>query len=419
MRIQNGIIFIWSGTHASIPSGWERVLDMDDKYPKGSANATNPNVTGGATTHTHTVSGSHNHTISAHTHTVSLANGAGGGQGTGNGSSSAQLTHAHANFTSGAVASASVGSSTPSYAACSNDPEHHTVIYVTPETSVSVLPEGIISLADGEIDGMNICNGTEGTPNLADKFLKGASTGANAGTTGGSKQNVHALSHTHTTSHAHSASTSPTVTSLTANQQNTSTVAVENHSHSVTLSATAPGTTDNVSLTTLETDIEPAFTKLLAVQAPSDLTVPLQIIAMWLGALVSIPRGWTLCDGNGNTIDMRERHLKITATVGDVGGTGGSNTHTHAAQNHSHTEAHTHTASNATHSATKDTVGSSPNVSSYSTTYHAVSTNSVNLVTSDASTSAEESNNEPAHRTVAFIKLISASNPKFLFNFIY
>ena len=60
MNIKNGIIFIWTGTNASIPTGWSRVTSMDDKYLKGTANGVNPNVDGGATTHTHT---SPTHTI--------------------------------------------------------------------------------------------------------------------------------------------------------------------------------------------------------------------------------------------------------------------------------------------------------------------------------------------------------------------
>ena len=52
--VPNGVIFIWTGTNASIPTGWERVTTLDGRYIKATANAVNPNVTGGNATHTHT-----------------------------------------------------------------------------------------------------------------------------------------------------------------------------------------------------------------------------------------------------------------------------------------------------------------------------------------------------------------------------
>ena len=51
--VKSGIILIWTGTNAAIPSGWERETDLDGKYPKASG-AEAPNTTGGSHTHTHT-----------------------------------------------------------------------------------------------------------------------------------------------------------------------------------------------------------------------------------------------------------------------------------------------------------------------------------------------------------------------------
>jgi len=72
MLIASGIECMWPGTNASIPAGWTRTTNMDSRYPKGTAAAVNPDVTGGAATHTHTDPG-HTHTITAHTHTASTA----------------------------------------------------------------------------------------------------------------------------------------------------------------------------------------------------------------------------------------------------------------------------------------------------------------------------------------------------------
>lgn len=421
MNIPHGAIFIWTGTNAGIPAEWERVTDLDSKYPKGAAESVDPGDVGGAATHSHT-SPAHSHaSCQAHTHTISIAAGSGGQSGesrtagTGDGDTS---NHSHSNFTSGAVSGFSTSSVAATYGSVSNDPPFHEVIYVTPTTFASSLPSGIVALADESIDGMDVCDGSGGTPNLVDKYLKGASAAADSGTTGGSTTNVHALSHIHTTTHTHASATSGVAST---NQNANSTVAggsvvQSTHTHAVALAASTPSTTDNVSLTTTET-VEPAYTKLLAVQAPSVLPTPKKVIALWIGLLSDIPFGWIICDGSNGTVDMRGRHLKITATVGEVGDTGGSNTHTHAAQNHGHTVAHTHSQS-ISHSGSGSSNASSITITTSATT-HAVTTDSVNLVIDNSSTTADSASNEPPYRTVAFIKLVSGPHPSLLLNFVH
>lgn len=421
MKIQNGIIFIWTGTHASIPAGWSRVTDMDDRYPKGTADATDPNTTGGATTHSHT-SPAHTHTAAAHTHTITIGAGSGSSTNTGGHNDAVLLGHAHSAFTSGAVANFSCQSVAVTYASTSNDPPYYGVIYVTPTTVVSSLPSGIVVLADAASPtGFNICDGTSGTPNLAGKYLKGAGTGADAGGTGGSTTNTHSITHSHTTSHDHEGATSGAGDSATRNTNaGGGSVVLPSHTHTVTPNAATPTLSDTLSLVTTET-VEPAYTKLLAIQAATQSLMPRNIIGMWSGTLATIPAGWVLCDGNNGTVDMRGRHLKITATVGEVGDTGGSNTHAHASQNHDHAGvSHSHTAPNATHSGTNAPEGSSGlEATAVTGTVHGVSTDSVNLVVNTGSTTADSSNNEPPYRTVAFIKLRQRiENATFIFDML-
>ena len=421
MIIKNGVTFIWTGTNASIPSGWSRVTGLDGNFPKGSDAGVDPNGTGGAATHTHT-SPSHTHGLgTSHAHTITFAGAAGTAQGTGNSSDGAQIGHVHANLASGALTSGSVSSVAATYGACSNNPPYYTVIYITPTADLNsgILPAEVIGLADAAApSGFFVCDGNNSTPNLVALYLPGAAGGANAGGTGGSTSNTHALSHTHTTSHTHVASTSAGPSTMTADIQTGSNTGVGSHTHSVTLNAATPSTADTVSLTPSEV-VEPAYTKLLAIYSSASQVIPKKIIALWLGTLANIPHGWVLCDGTGGTIDMRSRHLKITATVGEVGNTGGSNTHTHAAQAHNHVISHNHTASAATHSGAVDTVGSSPNSATKTGATHALSTDNQNLTLDNANTTADSSNNEPLYRTVAFIKLIKFLNkPDFLQNFI-
>ena len=64
--VPSGVIIAWSGTAASIPSGWSRVTALDTYYLEGTT--ANPSATpGGSSTHGH-ASPAHAHTA-GHTHT--------------------------------------------------------------------------------------------------------------------------------------------------------------------------------------------------------------------------------------------------------------------------------------------------------------------------------------------------------------
>jgi len=416
MIIKNGIIFIWVGTNASIPSGWSRVTGLDGNYPKGTAVATNPNVTGGSATHSH-ASSAHTHTASDHTHTISVASTT--ATGTGSGGSGQPSIHNHANFTSGSVASFTCDSPSATYASVSNDPPYLEVIYITPTTYTFFLPSGVVGLGDSAVpSGFNVCDGSNGTPNLVAKYLKGVTGGGDAGGTGGSTTNIHPLSHTHTTSHGHASATSAGPSANTISNSGSGTVPTTTHTHAVTLPAPSSNnaSTDTPSTTTTET-VEPAYKKLLAIQAPDNKKAPNNIIAMWLGTLASIPIGWVLCDGSNGTQDMRDKHLKITATLGEVGNSGGSNTHAHSASGHTHTlTASTHSTS-VSHSSSGKTVTSSGSTTK-GETGHNISTNAVSLVLASTNTTGNSASNEPPFRTVAFIKLVGKRNPEMLLNFV-
>jgi len=69
------------------------------------------------------------------------------------------------------------------------------------------------------------------------------------------------------------------------------------------------------------------------------MTVPAGIITIWSGAIVNIPAGWKLCDGNNGTPDLRDRFLVGAGDTYAVDATGGANTHTHTftSDGHFHT----------------------------------------------------------------------------------
>jgi hypothetical protein len=418
MAIAASIIFIWPSTNASIPAGWERETTLDAKYPKGTAVSVDPDVTGGATTHVHTVTNSHTHSLNAHTHTVTVANGSASSTVTGSDSSggAATSTHNHANnpYTSSAMVSPTVGSSTPSYDAFSNNPPYYEVIFIKPTDPVAGLADdGICFVDSSDTKGMVFCNGSSSTPDLRNKYLKGAATGGNAGGTGGTYTNVHTLTHTHTDSHSHSSITTGAPTAKTRSDAGTG-IAGSTHTHSITIPAYNTPSSDTPSITTIET-VEPAYEKIVPVQNQTGSTLEsVGMIGMWLGSLANIPTGWS------EVPRLRGKHLKCANTTSESGTTGGSNTHTHIAQNHTHSLGnHTHTITNLTHVSAKEPYSSGGTAAANTSTVHAVTTSAVALTLGNGSTTANSSNNEPPYRTVAFIKLTNIiSGGAFIFSML-
>jgi len=111
---------------------------------------------------------------------------------------------------------------------------------------MSGLPIGSIIVFRGSTvpDGWAVCNGSNGTPNLVDRFVYGASIDSDLRTTGG------ATTHTHTnpntswrSAHGHTGGTVTSTNSGSANQQwGALTNAVSSHTHSVTFSVTTANT---------------------------------------------------------------------------------------------------------------------------------------------------------------------------------
>lgn len=56
--------------------------------------------------------------------------------------------------------------------------------------------------------------------------------------------------------------------------------------------------------------------------------VPAGMIAMWSGLIANIPVGWTLCNGNSGTPDLRAKFVRGAPDATEAGTTGGEDTHT-------------------------------------------------------------------------------------------
>lgn len=399
MNIPKDVILIHLGSNASIPTGWVRETGLDGKFPKGSGDSVAPNETGGAATHTHT-SDAHSHTLTAHTHTYKLSESSATSQGSDNGSNSAWDYHTHSG-TSGELSGGTTSSDSLTYGAMSNNPPNRKVIFIKANAGAKLATDIAALWIESDTAPTNWAKVTE----LADRYLLGASTGADADLTtdGGSVTNVHGITHGHTgQTHTHAAANSGNHEG-TGGQGSSETGRVAfSHVHSVTLNASTQNVADNTSsLTTTET-VEPAYQRLHLIKKAASGLKEKGIIGLWLGSVATIPAGWIL------VAEMKDKHCKIGNPVSS--GTGGSNTHTHAAQGHVHTGngTHTHTGPSPAHVAAGYINGysaGSRHVMTNPASTHPVTNVSTPTTGYDSvNTTANSSNNEPEYKTVAFIK---------------
>jgi hypothetical protein len=401
--IAPSVILPFDGNHADIPSGYTRETTLDGLYPKGSADSTDPNDTGGASTHSHT-SDSHTHTINGHSHSVTTSSNnhkTSATQATSNSGSprnAGRDTHNHSGTIS-TLASTSISSVEVSYSSQSNDPPYYTVIFIKASGYTTIPENGMVLNSATSRSGMDFHAAS------ANKFLKGANTDADAGDTGGTTTNTHTITHTHTAVHGHTGSSGGPSEVERLRSSSGSIINSYNHTHTITLNTTNLTSGNNSEITDQVETVEPAYRTLNAFKASSS-TMPAEgDIAMWLGSLDSIPVGWNLCDGTNDTPDMREKFLKIPSSASATT-TGGSNTHTHADQGHTHTLAsHNHTGSVA---AASNSQGGYPggaaawHAGGGSHSLTSISSTETSLVSSN--TSANSSSNEPEYRTVAYIQ---------------
>ncbi len=75
--------------------------------------------------------------------------------------------------------------------------------------------------------------------------------------------------------------------------------------------------------------------------------VPVGTIVMYGKAVIDIPYGWDICDGNNGTPNLVEKFILGTATEAEIGQTGGyaapqMPAHVHTQTSHTHTITHTH-----------------------------------------------------------------------------
>ena len=405
--IVKDVIIIWPSTHASIPAGYARETSLDTKYPKATANAVNPNVTGGNNSHSHT-SPSHSHTAISHNHT-GATNGYDDERSGTDGNNDEITTDAHSHTYNITGLSGGALTDAITYASVSAEPPYYKVIFIKALASKMIPTSAVIYWGSTTLPtNFNLCDGGGGRPDLRNKYLKGADALGDSGATGGAFNHEHSINHTHTgVSHTHSGDSNYANADYDSGGSTTCTSA---HSHVIYLNANTAEAgsayTGNAGIT--ET-VEPAYKKVLAIQNNGGGKAMKGAIALWLGTLANVPKNWQLCNGTNGTPDMRDKFLKCANAGTEIGDTGGSNTHLHASSNsHTHTASGTHTHSSGATSTFNANMGGGFGSNGISRTHnHEVTSVSNNTSSWNSTTvTSDSSDNQPDFRTVAYIQLM-------------
>lgn len=393
------------GSHASIPSGYSRVTDMDGRFIKGWG-AEAINTAGGQAGHSHT-SPAHQHALNHHTHSFSTAGETGSGQDCSAGSNTFSAMGHY--MTSHSITATQGGTlnDAVTYASVNWEPEHLRVIFIKPTSTNQAIPNGacIFYMSDTLPAGGNWAFYSSADA----RFIRGADTGADGGVQAGSATHEHSITHTHSVvGHTH------TGTASSASHCNRD-GSIPNgnahspacgHYHNVTLNSTNLSSSQYTgSAGSADTGIEPLHKKVRIIQNVSGnpLSVPLGGIVASL-TLTSAPRGWTMKTA------LQDYFIKSTGTNGQQGTTAGSNSHSHAPSNsHTHTDttgAHSHTGSTSADIGQRGQTGVSSESASNSGHTHVVQSVGTNTASwGNATVQANSTDWQPPYRTASFLEL--------------
>lgn len=305
MGLASSLIFIWPGTAASIPAGWERETALDDLYPVIVTPEDGPGSLDGVSEHLHIIGGG--------THTVNGEESVYASTPNPNGTKSAAATHGHTH------AIQTVRASTNNSGWAANNPRHIDVIFIRPaDGSRSGVPPGAWSL---HADPASLADWS--MPSAPKDVLIRGAVGDSLLTATGSND-----PHTHTAAHTHWAKNSSLPSAASGAVYATGTGATEaatgTHVHSVSWGSFDPGMGTAAS--------EPGWQKFGVVQNDASIErLAHGTIAFYLGTQEDIPADWAL-------IEMTNFYgfVKGAADGGEVGDTGGDITfdHTHEGVEH-------------------------------------------------------------------------------------
>jgi len=267
-NIPNGA---WAFYYSAAPTGWNRV--NANQYVKGATAGGAGGGTGGAVGHSHTDSG-HTHTEAAHIHTGSSSDQTNSKEATGGvGTTYAPASHTHT-LTADSQVATEVGG--VGLGATNNgEPLFIKVNTIQNDTGSESLPDNVIAIWTGTTASIPspwyLCDGTNSTPNLnIGRFIKGANTDVDIGTTGGASTHTHASggTHTHTiNNHTHTwtvgGNSGTGVGAATSNRDTN----VQGHTHAAATNATSGGNSGPADTTAdANTDNRPLYKNVYLIQ---------------------------------------------------------------------------------------------------------------------------------------------------------
>jgi len=338
--ILQGTILLWSGLASAIPSGWTILSIAKDRYVVGESLYTNYGSTGGAATHLHAYGSSTGTGEDSHTHTVNVTSigDADGWEDTqdvkeGSAKNLADEFHGHALDTASTGAPTSHSHSLSNTQTASNNPKYHRLYYILATQDDLDIPNGAILWWDDDIANLPAnfvqCDGNNSTPDLRDRFVFGADEDGDVGGTG-SGSHSHANDDTGSQKHTHHISITLGASDLNVPvASGTGAWAPQpTHTHSIGATSLVSGAHTHAVPNTASAEITPLYYKLHHAMATQDIsTLSIGSIIGW--SLSTIPDGWVICDGNNGTPNLNDKFVRCANTDGDLGETGGSNTHQH------------------------------------------------------------------------------------------
>jgi hypothetical protein len=235
------------------PPNWSNVSELQGRYFKGATTGADADLTtnNGSTTNLHNIT--HTHTATTHSH-VAANSGTGSPQTKSKDpASSVQSDHVHSVTLN--ASTQNINQNTDTLTTVETVEPAYTILQAIKKGASGIKEKGIIGLwlgATANIPrGWVLCDGTNGTKDLRDRFIK---IGDPAGANGGSNTHTHsAQAHSHTGSgtHSHTGSASAHVNGSGSGASNTTHLSVAGSVHSVT-NVSAPTVNYNSANTTAD-----------------------------------------------------------------------------------------------------------------------------------------------------------------------
>jgi hypothetical protein len=203
-----GLICHYNGS--SLPLGWlycngsGGTLDLRGKYIKGASAGGDAGAGAGGTSHQHTIT--HGHTADSHYHTGTTAQYSTGSRQSGSSHDAATSNHTHTYTTGGTTDTVSNYTNTTAGSGDTVEVAYKKSGLIVNSTGVDAV--GMIGLWLGSTaslpTGWLLCDGSNGTQDMRDKFIKIGQDLTEVGNTGGSNTHTHTgVSHTHSSTGGH------------------------------------------------------------------------------------------------------------------------------------------------------------------------------------------------------------------------